>query len=535
MARLRHDSVIVAERRRHVIHSTLLLLAGLASTGLGPAAPADTSPPARRAPAGLAARVWEITDAVLEHHVDPPARQEMILVGIKSLYVAAGLPQPPGLAGRVSALSRCEELAPLLDEAWAQLPSDKIAVRDVEIEPEDQLIDGLLEALPGRARLLSAQELKVEEQLAGNRYVGLHIALSFDREAKRSSIGEVFPGGPADRAGLLAGDLIEEIDGTSTEGLAMPKVIERLRGAEGSPVTIRVRQPKAAEARVLTITRGVLPQKTVDVNHKGSDGSTDVVFPWGDSIGYLKFHQILGSTPHELRVLARRLEEEGVKAVILDFRNVPQAHLHPTVLTADALLEGGTIGRMRTAHGVETFRAEPDALFPGLPLAMLVPDNAARVADSTLTTVRWLAAALQDNHRAIIIGPEDRRVMAPLIPRGLPPGVMIDGGADVRSAVPVGDGSSAIQMTTGRLERGDGRPMARAEGQTKGGLVPDIVTPAPARPQPRAVRPNPAIRITPRGDVSGLPADPTTEANPFDQGDAITLALKRLREKLKSP
>jgi len=139
-----------------VFRSTLLIFAW--AIALIPAAhaapPAETSSTPRKAPTGLAARVWEITDVILDHHVDPPARQEMIHVAIKSVYDAAGLTPPAGLARQVSALSGPEPLAPLLDEAWSRLPADKIKVLDVEIDPVDQLIGGLAEALPGGARVL---------------------------------------------------------------------------------------------------------------------------------------------------------------------------------------------------------------------------------------------------------------------------------------------------------------------------------------------------------------------------------------------
>jgi carboxyl-terminal processing protease len=431
----------------------------------------------------------------------------MILVAIKGLYDAAGVAAPVGLARQVSALSGPESLAPLLDEAWSRLPAATLKVRDVEIEPVDQLMGGLVEDLPGGARVLSAQELRVEEQLAGNRYVGLHIALGFDKDAKRASITQVFKGGPADLAGVKDGDVIEEIDGNSTEGMPMPKVVERLRGAEGTQVVIRVRQPKAGVARVFTITRGTLPQITVKGIQDHPDGSAKLLMSSSEPIGYLKFEAILGSTPHELRKLARRLEEEGARALVLDLRPVGQVHLHPTVLLADSLLDGGTIGAMRTSHGIETFQAEPDALFPGWPLAVLVDKNSS-------PTVRWLAAALQYNHRAIVVGPEELRGVGP---QGLRRARIVRNNDDayVRSAVPIGDGSTSIQMATGRLVLGDGRLLVATDQDTKDRLAPDIVAGAT--------------------NTFVSPED-TLKNDPWHKGDfPLVAAIQKLRQLLKSP
>ena len=502
-----------------MIPSTLLLLAGLIFAGYDP----ETGLEARKAPAGLAARVWEVTDLVLDHHIDSPSRQGLILAGIRQLCAMAELEAPDGLARRGSAISSPEQLAPLLDEVWSRLPADTIPGQGQGLEAADLLIAAMVAVLPGGARVLTAQELKVEEQFAGNRYVGLQIALGVDEKSKRPSVNVVVPGGPAERAGLKVSDMIEEIDGTSTEGLPMVKVIDRLRGAEGTQVVIRVRQAKASESRVLAVTRGVLPKTTVKGIRAGAQKDKDVLIDDNDVIGCLKFEEILGSTPHELRLLARRLEAGGAKALVLDLRNVSQAHLHPTVLLADALLDGGTIGRMRTAGGVQTFRAEPDALFAGWPMAVLV-------ANEMPPTVKWLAAALQDNHRAVIVGSRDP---SGGVARGFRGGAAARPGveADVLSAVPLGDGSLSIEMVTGRLQRGDGRSLRATERDAPNGLVPDITYRAPA-PQPTAL-PRPDVFPLPGNLGPFVPAPGQGETNARAARDpAMAAAVERLRQLL---
>jgi carboxyl-terminal processing protease len=464
------------------------------------------------APAGLAARIWEITDAVLDHHINPATRPQMILDGLEGVYQAAGAAVPAGLARRVSTITSPEQLTPLLDEVWRLMPPAGLPKPGRELGPDNPLIDALLGKVPSQARLLSERDLKVEEQFAGNRYVGLQIALGIDSESKRAMVNEVFEGGPADKAGLKKGDLIEEIDGTSTEGADVREVVERLRGAEGTSVTIRVRQQKQPESRVLTITRGVLPRQTVKGFRNRADGSLELLIPGPERIGYLKFEEILGSTPHELRVLASRLEDEDAQALILDLRPVSQGRvdLHSTILLADCLLEGGTIGRVRSARGEEVFQAEPDALCRERLLFVLVDSN-------TPATAEWLAAALQDNHRAIVVGPPKARVApGPRSPRPRPgpgpgPALMIAREANVRSVVPVGDGAWSIEMTTGRLARGDGRPLAGDRSNGNGALLPDITV----------------GRLAP-GNSSA------PETDPLVRGDAIlSEAIRQLRVVLR--
>ena len=124
--------------------------------------------------------------------------------------------------------------------------------------------------------------------------------------------------------------------------------------------------------------------------------------------------------------------------------------MHPAVLLADSLLEQGAIGRVRTARGETTYQADSDALFRGWPIAVLVDAN-------TSGTAEWLAAALQDNHRAV-----DRRDVDPRRHRergrrwAEMPGSRRESGRESPSATV----RWSIELTTGYLERGDGRALA---------------------------------------------------------------------------
>ena len=438
---------------------TLLSMLTLGSVpGLSASVP-DEVPPAQsssipKLPPDLARRIGEITDAVLAHHIDPPARQQMILGGVKALYHASGVPIPAGLSLRVSSLVTREQIEAFLTEAWPKLTSKPLKAAELE----EALLVGLLGSVSGGARLVSAKERKVEEQLEGNRYVGIHVAVRADEKEKLTSISDVFEGGPADRAGVKKDDVIEQVDGVATEAMAIGEVIDRLRGDEGTDVTITVRQPGAATARTMKITRGQLPHPTITGVRKQPSGDWDVRLAGVDPVGYLKITEIASSTPHELRKMAARLQSQGARALILDLRG-PTMHakaVHPAVLLADCLLERGPIGRVRTAQGEVTYQADSDAVFRGWPIVALVDP-------STSGTAEWLAAALQDNRRAMIAGSPTAGAgrMMPTF------GDAVELSADVRSRVPAGDGSWSIELTTGRLERGDGRLLSRpSEGAT---------------------------------------------------------------------
>lgn len=529
-----------------------LALGWIVAAGLiGPAASAargDADSPPRGVPEGLAARAWAITEAVLEHHIEPPTRQHVILSGIKALDRACGVPTPEGVARAASAVSDRERLAALLAETWARLPADATSTRREGLTAA--LEEGLLKPVPGFASLVSAGQVRARQQIEGNAYVGLHVTAGFNTEEKRVQIGQPIEGGPAQRAGVRPDDLIDEIDGVSTEGMDQEAILDRLRGAVGTVVTLRVRQPKSAETRTLQVTRGLLPRRTIEGLRNFADGSDDLLIK-GEPIGYLKFLAIAGSAPHELRGMVRRLDRQGARALVLDLRSAGRADLHATVLLADSLLAGGPIGRLRTVRGVRAFEAEPDALLPDWPMAVLVDGQ-------TKGPAEWLAAALQDNRRAVVVGLPTGWILT------FRDALTLSDNADVRTAVPFGDGTRSIEMPTGRLERGDGRPLARPLPRTipwgggmpwpahvpgrdpdDGPLMLSINPRIPAdlaslRGMPGAgdggVMPDLLAGSPPRAGFAPRPAEGPREEDPNVFGDpALTAALRHLRGRLGAP
>ena len=142
-------------------------------------------------PPDLARRVQEVTDAVLEHHIDPPARQQMILSGIKTLYQTAGMPVPPSLGRRISATATPEQFAALLAEVWPRTTARPSSAAKLE----RTLLEGLLAPVPGGAELLTAKERNAAEQLAGNRYVGILVSLGTDDKEQRPTFSQIMEGG----------------------------------------------------------------------------------------------------------------------------------------------------------------------------------------------------------------------------------------------------------------------------------------------------------------------------------------------------
>ena len=205
----------------------------------------DAAPKTTPTPAPFADRLWAMMELVREAAPRaPPARQEMILSMSRTLFVTAKATAPDEFEERAARIKTREEFAAYLKYIWP---------RDKETPPNDQLeaaaIEGLFAAVPGRGAFFPPDILKGQEAIQANRYVGIGIQLRIDPDEKLPQILIPFRGGPARRAGIKVNDLILEVDGKSTKEVPLVKVIDWIRGEEGTNFTMVVRTPGEAKAR----------------------------------------------------------------------------------------------------------------------------------------------------------------------------------------------------------------------------------------------------------------------------------------------
>ena len=391
-----------------------------ASTTSAIAAESDPAPPTSDS------RVTAVIDAILDQHIDPPTRQEMILFGVKSVYEASGKTPPKGLSRRVSELSTEEEIGAYLESVRAQFELAK--------DFESQFIGGIFRAVPGGGVLVRPKEAAVQEQLDANRYVGIGIALGMEKD--RPIIRKVIYDGPGWKEGVKAEDVILEIDGQDTSGKELSRIVDQLRGEEGSPVALLLQQA-GAEPRRLTVIRGVTFIPTIEGTRRISEGQWKYTVDSAPEIACLRFNRFGPSTVHELKKIEAHLRQEKIEGVVLDLR-FGGGILHDVVMVADQLLDQGTIGFVRSLDSVVKHEALPGSLFGNLPLAVLIGENAN--ADRV-----YLTAALQDQNRAVVVGEPTR------------------GPTFVRSRVELAGGDKMV-IATGLLQRGDGTPLHRPAG-----------------------------------------------------------------------
>ncbi len=431
----------IARRRKPApVAAAILFMGGLAAVGgvrLSAQEAAATAP-------GEAVQQWfAISEVILRRHVDPPTRQELLKAAVQAVYAVAKQETPRGLARRLSEESSPEGLSRLLQEQLDR------ALEDHGLSAEAARragIEGILRRAVGRRffaaemaggaipSLIPLSEFYVQQQLRDNQYVGIGIQLSV--KDSYPVMNKAFPRGPAWNAGGRDGDLMVSIDGIDAKDMPLTRVVKLLRGQAGKPTTVVVRRPNEKETRTLNMVRGVVPFDTVLGVERDDQQDWRYTSKVDPRIAYLKFESLRGSTPAELRRVASQVRAAGCRAVILDFRRTQAGELRHAVMVADLLLGAGPLGHVLDADRQRAFASAAEQLFAGWPMAVLIDPSTAGQAE-------WIAAALQDNQRAVLVG-------QPTAGQGA-----------LVELVELPMGLGGMRLNTGSLYRANGEPLSR--------------------------------------------------------------------------
>ena len=193
---------------------------------------------------------------------------------------------------------------------------------------------------------------------------------------------------PAEKAGLKPRDRILKIEGLSTENLTLDEAAAQMRGSRGSVVTLLIGREREQDKEV------ILVRDRISLNPVVSDLRLS---PQGTKIGYLALSQFSANAVTELAHAISILEKKGASAYILDLRNNPGGLLQAGIEVARLWLDSGTIVYTANRQGIQgTYEAFGPALTTD-PLVILVNQGTASASEI-------LAGALQDNHRAQLVG-----------------------------------------------------------------------------------------------------------------------------------
>jgi carboxyl-terminal processing protease len=245
-------------------------------------------------------------------------------------------------------------------------------------------LHGLLESLDANSSYLSPAEYKRFKQEKGD--YKANIGATISKRFGFAAVVSVIPGGPADKAGLDSGDIIEAIDGRSSREMSLAEVQNMLVGQRGSNITFSVVRPRKAEPQKIVITRDDVSIPAV------SDKMLE------SNIAYLKPVTLTKGKAQELANKIKSEQSFGAKRLILDLRDVSEGDPAEGIAVANLFLDHGSITSLKGQKFTrQDFNADPQKAITKLPLVVLVNKGTAGPAEI-------VAASVLDNARGDILG-----------------------------------------------------------------------------------------------------------------------------------
>ena len=364
------------------------------------------------------------------------------LVGLSAAIAHAGEEKPP-------VKDDYYELYKLLADTIDQVERNYIKEVDRR-ELVEAAIRGVLGKLDSYSTYISPEEVErfrmsVESEFGG---IGIQITIQ-DGQLKVLS---PLVGTPAYRAGIIAGDRILEIDGQSTDGLTLDEAVRRLKGKEGTQVTLTVLHPGRKQKETFTLTRERIHVDTVLGDRRKSDDTWDYLLDPERRIGYIRITAFSTDTARELRRALEELKSAKMRALVLDLRFNSGGLLSAAIEVADMFISQGRIVSTKGRNSPErVWNARKEGTYEGFPMAVLVNRYSASASEI-------VAACLQDHKRAVIVGERTW------------------GKGSVQNVIDLEDGRSALKLTTATYWRPSGKNIHRfddAKESDQWGVQPD--------------------------------------------------------------
>ena len=284
------------------------------------------------------------------------------------------------------------EQARLFAEVMERIKQDYVEPID-DRELVESAIRGMVSDLDAHSEYLDADEYQDIRISTSGSYSGVGLEVSEDKG--RILVVAPIDGTPAFRAGIRPGDVIVAIDDASVRRDGLKETISRLRGRSGTRVSVSVLRGPDAELLIYNLRRE---------NIRVASVRSDTLDP---SIGYVRISQFSENTASELSRAVDTLQDDfsaagdELRGLVLDLRNNPGGILDSAVDVSDLFLDRGVIvqaeGRTSEAHFVR--EAGTGDILDGTPIVVLVNKGSASASEI-------VAGALQDHHRALVVGTE---------------------------------------------------------------------------------------------------------------------------------
>ena len=299
--------------------------------------------------------------------------------------------------------------------------------KDYVEEPENEkliesAINGMLAALDPHSAYLNLDNYNDMRVQTKGRFGGLGIEVTMDKGLVKvvAPIADT----PADKAGILSGDLISKIDDEEVLGMNLQKAVEKMRGEVGTSITLMVLREGQDDPMKFTFEHAMIEINPVKYNAEGDD------------VGYIRITAFNEQTTEKLVKAVNDLKTElgpNLKGYIIDLRNNPGGLLDQAIAVSDAFLDQGAIvsTRGRNKEDIQKEFARKGDITDGKDIVVLINGGSASASEI-------VAGALKDLKRATVVGTRSF------------------GKGSVQTIIPLGSTNGALRLTTARYYTPDG-------------------------------------------------------------------------------
>ncbi|HEX9982064.1 MAG TPA: S41 family peptidase, partial [Thermoanaerobaculia bacterium] len=261
---------------------------------------------------------------------------------------------------------RLKEYTDLLNAVTAWSPEDIGSDKFVYAS-----IDGMLRSLDPHTSFLEPKEYADMQDRQKGTFYGLGILVT--KRNDQVTVITPLEGTPASRLGVRAGDVIAEVEGVPTDDLPLDDVVKRLKGPKGTTVHIKIQRVGIQEPIPLTITRAAIPTNSIS--------NVLMIRP---GVGYIRIKDFTSTTVRELDDAILKLDEQGMKQLVLDLRGNPGGLLDAAVGVSDHFLDKGQMvvyTKGRTADSAQEFLAPGKHQKTDIPIVVLVNRGSASASE----------------------------------------------------------------------------------------------------------------------------------------------------------
>jgi carboxyl-terminal processing protease len=350
-----------------------------------------------------------------------------------TLFVTQPRASLMGSTARAAAADTYRQLN-LFGDVFDRVRSDYVEKPD-DSKLIESAISGMLSGLDPHSSYMDAKSFKDMQVQTRGEFGGLGIEVTMEDGLIKvvSPIDDT----PASKAGILANDIITNLDDEAVQGLTLNQAVDKMRGPVNTKIRLKIVRKGQDKPIEVTLTRDNIRVRAVRAKVEGDD------------IAYIRItsfnEQTTEGLKKEMANLQQQIGLDKVKGYIVDLRNNPGGLLEEAVSVSDAFLDRGEIVSTRGRNAEETQRrtAKPGDLARGKPVVVLINGGSASASEI-------VAGALQDQKRATLIGTRSF------------------GKGSVQTIIPLGSGNGALRLTTARYYTPSGKSI-----QAKG-IIPDI-------------------------------------------------------------